>query len=1757
MENFAPPRRGFEGALECVPSVDQVDSAAIYSFNWLVANIDNLDSRGFTLLGARCRGLLYRERKILHSDSTDVFGYHGGRFRNAIGGCFSTFEEARLDVEQYIESETRSFLGLEQPEDEAELVRPTVRFSRGKLVMRVPPKEERDLDDILKELGPAPVREPFVPRYRTIAYCKYGHDAAGNALVFKSQSSSKPKRLDDGDYANEPPEPPEPLDPPFNNDRAFRKAIIRMQRAANADAPSRKGSRKKLYKKSERLLERDLKGMRLGGVEGDDSGQVVDRDIFKEKFVSQVNIGLVHKLDPKMSDTINGICDKFADIFEGCKGNVEETISEVKGTLDKGLGIADGLKSFLWIALLATLGYFFFVKAPIHRVVIVTILAAVIPAALWSAVSHIFVDTFVSQGGINLSWMSQIVTIGLSFFLFGGTGLFGTVKNVFRLMPTYTRTVSGVSDVSAFIIGNIEHCLNFLRKKFGKGPVNLMSTGKKEIDEFIDRVHQVTLQASTESMEPKDFLLALQELRGRGSVLLTQHRWAPLYERLLSKAVSQLDGLIETFAPALHAMKSTRIEPTLIGLVGAPRQGKSILMDAISKFLLCATLPDSIIDSPDYDPRQHTYARCASSEYWTGYYRQFVVIIDDWGQSKPSPGDAADVTELINMCSPAPFCPNQAAVADKGRYYFDSPFVIASTNLTTLDGTASVIASPAALAARFELSYKAVPKPEFRKWCEEIKDYMLDGEKFTLESANCGGFPWHIWKFYKHDFSNPNGHGEPVSHEVMLKGFVDRYRRNKSRFENVTDLDDSIKSFARTFRSQMGLPFFTKKKVVRSHSVDVPDFVDNKDDPVAALVSIRDDLVSEAKETFSEISSWITGSTFKIVLAILVTPFLLSCILGGIKRVFKYIFGLLKGLFYVPNYEREERTRSQNISTIRKCVSKLDDIDVCNVAKMMAEKVMSGEERSQHFRGWVGNYMDTPKKFMVGGKVFTSQSNTPGFRVKRETSGPSTTSNEGKLQMVSQSAKQTEEINDSFGRNQFIVRHHFGTHKAADNGILTVLENDFCMIPHHFIVSFTSNVQEGNFTLNDTVELINVHTPAHKYVIALGVLVESVVFTDEDKDLAILKISSIQKRKSIVDKFALKADVEHLHKCNVRLEVSRMVRGVPTHYVSYCVATKQGEIVIDEEKHARRLAGWIYDVETIYGDCGGLVSLVDNLWTGCRRIIGFHSAGTGNKGLANGLTREYIRDILNNLGSVRNEDLPETAGPQQVFFSQNGSGEALLVVEKGVSQNPTTRLFKTPLYNKWGAFDKEPALLSVRNGINPMDIVRSKYLRPHHTLSPELVARATAIAYRPFKEASITDSRDILNIRESCGGKPSIGLNCLKRGSSAGYPNNAEGKQGKRDFFGSTGEFEFSSPAFLELEKEVARVEDLAKQGIRSFHVFTDFLKDELRSSKKVEAGESRMISASPLVYTILFRMYFGSFTASVEKHRIETGPAVGMNPYTEWDRVVRKLKTMGPHIVAGDYGGFDHTSRPQNQDAQLVEIQKWYGDEHGMVRKVLWKELTNSLHLTGNPGTVARQIYAWIGGMPSGFPGTTVVNCFDNITDMVITFHDTTGLEVEEFWNYVALVVYGDDNIMSIHPEVVRDFNQQTIPGSMEKLGRKYTDDKKNTGSCAPYRSIDDVTFLKRSFVKMGHRWVAPLDLESILLIPYWGKTRVDEAKILGDMVECTLEELSLHSPSVWNNYAPQIEQAAAKFASYIPKRLVKQSVYQGAVFQRTESWF
>jgi hypothetical protein len=99
------------------------------------------------------------------------------------------------------------------------------------------------------------------------------------------------------------------------------------------------------------------------------------------------------------------------------------------------------------------------------------------------------------------------------------------------------------------------------------------------------------------------------------------------------------------------------------------------------------------------------------------------------------------------------------------------------------------------------------------------------------------------------------------------------------------------------------------------------------------------------------------------------------------------------------------------------------------------------------------------------------------------------------------------------------------------------------------------------------------------------------------------------------------------------------------------------------------------------------------------------------------------------------------------------------------------------------------------------------------------------------------------------------------------------------------------------------------------------------------------------------------------------------------------------------------------------------------------------------------------------------------------------------------------------------------------------YTDESKGQ-AMVPYKTIQEVTFLKRGFryEPLLDRHVAPLDLDVVLELPCWTKKGLDWIQITKDNVDTSLIELSLHGEEVFNRWAPIILEASKKELKHVP---------------------
>jgi hypothetical protein len=271
---------------------------------------------------------------------------------------------------------------------------------------------------------------------------------------------------------------------------------------------------------------------------------------------------------------------------------------------------------------------------------------------------------------------------------------------------------------------------------------------------------------------------------------------------------------------------------------------------------------------------------------------------------------------------------------------------------------------------------------------------------------------------------------------------------------------------------------------------------------------------------------------------------------------------------------------------------------------------------------------------------------------------------------------------------------------------------------------------------------------------------------------------------------------------------------------------------------------------------------------------------------------------------------------------------------------------------------------------------------------------------------------------------------------------------------------------------------------------------------------------------------------------------AVGVNPYSaEWTGLRNFISSMGTdRVIAGDYVKYDqfvHSSLTYSGFKILMEVAEWAGfdEEDLMVMRGLATDTCNPIYeLDG----------LWLkfgGSSPSGHGLTVVINGIVGSLYARIAYYDLLYKYLREhgagefeqdimsFRKHVALMTYGDDNVMSVSPKA-HFFNHTTYQAA-KVYGLDYTMADKDAKS-VPYITMDQATFLKRSWVyseKHG-RYYAPLDVESIykMLHTFNVSSKVDSEQQLADILRAANQEFYMHGDQVFGDARDKLEQIANK---------------------------
>lgn len=285
------------------------------------------------------------------------------------------------------------------------------------------------------------------------------------------------------------------------------------------------------------------------------------------------------------------------------------------------------------------------------------------------------------------------------------------------------------------------------------------------------------------------------------------------------------------------------------------------------------------------------------------------------------------------------------------------------------------------------------------------------------------------------------------------------------------------------------------------------------------------------------------------------------------------------------------------------------------------------------------------------------------------------------------------------------------------------------------------------------------------------------------------------------------------------------------------------------------------------------------------------------------------------------------------------------------------------------------------------------------------------------------------------------------------------------------------------------------EQKLKKSRVYFPFRCNRKDEPTKLEKDKVRIFQGGRFEYLYLMRKYFLTFSMLMQENPELFECAVGVNATSmEWTILGEYIAKYGvDRIVAGDFKGYDQKLSARVLMAAFKFILHClelagYDEDQLLICRALAVETVMAMY--NMEGT-------WLqpnAGNPSGHSLTVVLNSIGNSLEMRSKFYKLWSRHVEvprsmwmrlsrpdppAFADFVALMTYGDDNIMSVHKSAGW-FNHTTIAAAFAESGMEYTMADKQKES-VPYIHFNEAEFLKRKWVWDDRlkRYLCPL-LES-----------------------------------------------------------------------------
>lgn len=1147
------------------------------------------------------------------------------------------------------------------------------------------------------------------------------------------------------------------------------------------------------------------------------------------------------------------------------------------------------------------------------------------------------------------------------------------------------------------------------------------------------------------------------------------------------------------------AARRNRKAPFSVLLFGDSGIGKTTLTEILCVFF-------ALLEGLDTGS-EFRYTRNPAAKHWDNYYSSVhTVVLEDVANENPNLGDASSVNEIIQIINNAAFCPDQAALGDKGRTPMLAKFVIGTTNVKDLNAF-SYFSCPSAVQRRFPYIITPTVKPEYKD-----RRGMLNSSKVDKDEP----YP-DLWTF-KVELVRPvplsSGKScakmetlhEGINLRELLcwfKGAVEAFNTDQQRVRTCVDMMKAV-----PLCECCRLP----KTMCEKPAIEAQDY-------------------SMDEVFYGCFILWVFYVLMKVWRRIRqsavyrLAVYQMSVVCMYFSFVFVWHFSMLEW----RAHRREFYTRVYDATHWRQMGERVQSqFGNPKIFMTLAATVAGGYMLYNALKRVGVQSVDFKKKTEVG-EVPKSELNgrenvwyndsidlSPADFTRASASSKSLDFN----QFCKMIAKNCVTLTVDNPAKPGLVR----TNRALCLGghIYVTSNHTIPAIPESTLMYYTEGPKKEGITANMTITLT-----------------EADLYRCPERDTVFIFIRNLPPKKNLMQylmagdgkgvfhgKYISREengsiayrDVKNISYVGVRPVVDKKVqldaqiptwRGVVTELTSdgYC-----GAPVVVESSYGYSILGMHYAKLELKPTNVLMCSLEGSFVNEVYEKFGMFGIQSGDFRMVSAPSKERPVTDLHKKSTLRymTEGNAYVYGSFTDFRGKHKSSVEVTPMSHYLDKHDyKIRMFK-PEMTSW-----IPWHIGARDLVRPVCRIETPYLQ---------ISKGDyvdAVLCRMKNINILEDQLIILDDFTAINGATVPYIDKVNRSTSAGLP----WKRGKKYFMEACEPMHgMPNPVAVhdEIMDRVAEIIDVYKTGQCVHPNFCAHLKDEPVSWKKAQCGKTRIFTGAPFDWCIVVRKYLLSFCRVLQNERLAFESCPGTIAQSlEWQELHDFLSGYGTErIVAGDYKAFDKKMSPVEVLAAFDVIIFFcshsgnYTKEDITVLRCIAED--TAFALVDYNGDLI-QLF---GSNPSGNPLTVVLNCIVNCLRMRYVYYKMKPSPViTKFHDAVRLATYGDDLVASVK-KGYEWYNHTTIAEEFAKLDIVFTMADKEAESI-PYIPLKNATFLKRTWTKHEYLGclVAPLEHESIekMLMVWTRSKQVTKEKQGMDIIKTALREYFWYGETVF----------------------------------------